>query len=298
MAEEYRMVARLRPECISCVVKQQLEKCPKDASEAVRREYMQSILRVIAEAPETVSAPVLVQQINDIQKRMFGYEQDYTDIKRYFNRMLLEKEPELWERLEQAEDSFRLALQYAMTGNYIDFGAMEKVEEEQLARLLEEAGQNPVEEREYQALKHDMGCAQRVVYITDNCGEIVLDKLLIRRLQKEFPQAAVTVMVRGGAVLNDATMEDAIQVGLTEIAAVTDNGNNIAGTCLEKLSPGAQAALDEADVILAKGQANFETMRKCGRNIYYIFMCKCDLFARGFQVERFTGILVNDKNCV
>lgn len=297
-AKEQKKIVRLRPACISCLVKQQLDNCPEDVPEAIQREYMQRILKVVAEAPETASAPLLVWQINEIRKRMFGYEQDFTEVKRFFNQLMLEKEEELRKRLAQSEDPLKLALQYAMTGNYIDFGALERVEEEQLTSLLEQAGTNPVDEAEYQALRQELGCARRALYITDNCGEIVLDKLLIQQLRKAFPQVTVTVMVRGGAVLNDATMEDAIQVGLTDIAAVVDNGNNIAGTCLEELSPEAMAALDGADVILAKGQANFETLRKCGRNIYYLFMCKCDLFARGFQVERFTGILVHDRHCV
>lgn len=295
---ENLIVERLRPECISCVIKQQLEKCPKDAPEDIRREYMQKVLKVLAEAPKTASAPVVVREINRIQKEMFGFSQDFGEKKRYYNQVMLEKEAAIETRLEQSTDSLKLAIQYAMTGNYIDFGTVNNVDEGQLEQMLEASPQNPIAEKEYAALQQELANAEQVLFITDNCGEIVLDKLLIKQIRKRYPQAEITVMVRGGEVLNDATGMDAEHVGLAELATIIDNGNDIAGTCLEALSEEALTALDKADVILAKGQANFETLRKCGRNIYYIFMCKCDLFARGFGVERFTGMLVNDKNCV
>lgn len=295
---ENLIVERLRPECISCVIKQQLEKCPEDAPEDIRRDYMQRVLKVLAEAPKTASAPVVVREINRIQMEMFGFTQDFREKKRHYNQVMLEKEADIWERLEQSTDALKFAIQYAMTGNYIDFGTVNNVDEGQLAQMLDAAGENPIDAQEYAALQQDLSKAEKVLFITDNCGEIVLDKLLIRQIKKKYPQVDITVMVRGGEVLNDATRMDAECVGLAELVNVIDNGNDIAGTCLEALSEEAFNALNNADVILAKGQANFETLRKCGRNIYYIFMCKCDLFARGFQVERFTGILVNDKNCV
>ena len=76
------------------------------------------------------------------------------------------------------------------------------------------------------------------------------------------------------------------------------NGNDIAGTCLSRLSEEALKYLDEADLILSKGQANFETLRGCGKNIYYIFLCKCDMFANRFGVEKYTGMFLNDKDYI
>ncbi len=292
------MTTRLRPECITCLLNQNLRNYPADVPTDKKLEYMQRLLKLVAEAPKHTSAPVLVRSINAIQKEMFGYEKDFTEIKRYFNRLMLEKEEDIRQKLQQAEDPLLRAIQYAMTGNYIDFGTLNQVKEDDLDLFLSEVEANPVNEREYVALKRDLKDAGNILYITDNCGEIVLDKLLIEELKRQYPQAEVVVMVRGGAVLNDATMEDAKQVGLTEMVRVIDNGSNIAGTCIEELPTRAKVALDGADVIFSKGQANFETLRKCGKNVYYIFMCKCEMFAREFHVPKFTGMLVNDKNCV
>ena len=140
-----------------------------------------------------------------------------------------------------------------------------------MTELLNDADRFVIDEKQYDELTDDLRKAKKMVYLTDNCGEIVMDKLLIREIQKKYPDLQVTVLVRGAEVINDATMEDAVQVGLTEVAKVISNGSDIAGTWLEEISEEAKEALEEADVILSKGQGNFETLRKCGMNIYYIF---------------------------
>lgn len=290
------MPQRLRPECITCLLKQNLEAFPENATTDMKLEYMQRVLKLLAEAPKDFGAPVLVRNINDIQKEMFGFEKDFSEIKRYFNQVMLEKEAEIAENIQGAQKPLERAIQYTMVGNYIDFGTMNNVNENQLDTLLNEVEGYRVNSTEYAALKEDLTSAQSIVYITDNCGEIVLDKLFIKEIQRQFPKVKVTALVRGGAVLNDATMEDAVQVGLAEMTRVIGSGSNIAGTCLEMLSEEARQEIEQADVILAKGQANFETLRMCGMNIYYIFMCKCEMFAKEFQVPKFTGILVNDRH--
>ena len=287
---------RLNPGCISCLLKSRLEDFPEDTPHEMQIEYMQRVLKAKSESPKSVGAPVIVRTIYQIQKEMFGYNKDFTHVKSHFNELMLEKAPSVREKLNQSEDSLKLAIQYAMTGNYIDFGAMNNVDEEQLDQLLDQASGNHVDEKEYASLKADIEKARSIVYLTDNCGEIVMDKLLIEEIKKQNPNAQITAIVRGKPVLNDATMEDAIQVGLTELVNVIGNGSEIAGTYLEEISEEAKNAIDCADVIFAKGQGNFETLRMCGKNIYYIFMCKCEMFAKRFQVPKYYGMLINDKN--
>jgi len=288
---------RLHPECISCLLKKQLDNFPEGTPPEKKLLCLQKILGMIAEAPPTTSAPVLVRSIDRIRAELFGAPQDYTEVKRHFNAVMLRKAPAIAKKIAQAEDPLLLALQYAMSGNYIDFGAMQNVEEEKLDALLDRSGTIPVKVEAYQALCSDLLRAKSIVYLTDNCGEIVMDKLLLQEIHRQNPEAVLTAIVRGAPVLNDATLEDAQQIGLSDTASVMDNGSDIAGTCLEEISPEALQAIDAADVILAKGQANFETLRGCGRNIHYLFLCKCSLFAGRFQVPQFTGMLIHDKDC-
>lgn len=294
--ENEKKPMRMRPECISCVIKNKIEMVPESISAEEKLTYMQRVLKTLAELPTYHSAPVAVRNIYQVQKEMFGFEENYSEIKRHFNQLMMKKEPKLQENLQNADDRLKLAIQYAMTGNYIDFGAMNHVDEGALEHFFEEAENNPVNEQEYIALKKELMQAKKIVYLHDNCGEIVVDKLLIQEIKTLNPNAEITSVVRGYDVVNDATIEDAEQIGLSKMVDVIGNGSDVGGTCLEEISDEAREIIDSADVIIAKGQGNFETLQKCGKNIYYIFMCKCEMFANRFQVPKYCGMLINDKN--
>ncbi len=287
---------RLNPACISCLLKSRLEDFPEGTSRAQQIEYMQRVLNAISEAPKTVGAPTIVYSINQIQKDIFGFTKNFSHVKHYFNELMLRKMSVMKEQLANSSDSLKLAIQYAMVGNYIDFGAMNSVDEEKLQKFLDTAAENPVDEAEYDNFKTDLKNAVKIVFLTDNCGEIVTDRVLLEEIQKQNPAVKITVIVRGMEVLNDATMDDAIQVGLTENFEVIGNGSGVAGTDFTMISEEARSKLDEADLIVAKGQGNFETMQMCRKNVYYIFMCKCMMFAKRFQVPQFYGMFINDKN--
>lgn len=286
---------RLNPECIPCIINKQIGCYPKEVSKSSAIEYMQRVLKVIADAPKTISAPEIIHEIYAIQKEMFGYTRDYSDIKRHFNKLMSDLEPEIRSAINHASDTLKAAIQYAMMGNYIDFAAMENVNEQKLRKFLDAAQDNPLNTTAFENLKKDLSEAKALVYLTDNCGEIVLDKVLISVIKKQYPGLDITVIVRGAPAINDATMEDAIQIGLTDVVPVIGNGSDIAGTCLNKISAEAGKLINTADVLIAKGQANYETLQKCGNNIFYIFMCKCELFAQRFQVPLYHGILANEK---
>ena len=290
-------VRRLHPECISCMTKVHLDKCPKDMPEEIKVEYMQRVLKIIAEAPAKYGAPVIVRTIQQLQVEMLGIKQEYAQIKQHYNTIMMQYEEQVLEHMAKSEDPIKTGIQYAMIGNYIDFGARITVTEEHLTELLNEPDRYVINEKQYKELTTDLENAKKLVYLTDNCGEIVMDKLLIQQIKNKYPNLELTVMVRGAEVVNDATMEDAKQVGICDLVEVMPNGSDIAGTWMEEISEEAKNVLDEADVIISKGQGNFETLRKCGRNIYYIFLCKCDLFANTFQVPKLTGMLINEKYC-
>ena len=289
---------RLNAECINCMLKRYLSRIPEQLSEEERLDYIQMICKRIGEASKEEGAPVLVQAIKQELKIRYDVQEDYSEEKHYFNQIMLQREQAIEETVEISDNPLMMALQYSMTGNYIDFGSMNVVDEEYLEKLLKTVEERPVSSQIYNNMCDDLSKANRLVFITDNCGEIVLDKVLIKTIQDQYPHVKITVMVRGGETLNDATMKDAEEVGMTELVNVIHNGNDIAGTCLNKLSEDALRYMDEADLIISKGQANFETLRGCGRNIYYIFLCKCDMFANRFGVEKYTGMFLNDKDYI
>ena len=294
MTELNDQVVRLNSECIKCLLNKYLNNPPTEADEETRVRYFQKVLELISKATPETSAPEIVAQVSLVQKEIFGKEDDYTELKKYYNNLMLGLESELAENIDKAQDGLRLAVNYAMLGNYIDFGAMDSVDENKLKELLSDASGIKYDEIEFQNMKKDLKSAKKAVFLTDNCGEIALDKLLISKILKDNPDLELDIIVRGSPVLNDATTDDAKQVGLDKIATLSDNGSDIAGTCLDKISDRAKAIIDSADVIIAKGQGNFETMRYCKKNVYYMFLCKCQLFADRHQVPRFTPMLLND----
>lgn len=286
---------RLEPDCVACLVTKQIKNYPESASASQRLEYMRALLRLAADASETESAPEVMDKISRLQADMFGAPADYSGVKRHFNDVMLKVEERLRDKLSISSDPLKLAVQLAMTGNYIDFAAMINVNEEKLGELLENADTIDIPDSVLNELRVSLEKAEKLVYLTDNCGEIVLDKLLISVISRLYPEISITAIVRGFPVINDATMEDAVQTGLCDTVCVIDNGSGVAGTCLDGISENARAAIDNADLIISKGQGNFETLRGCGLNIFYIFMCKCSMFAKRFNAPVLTGILVNDR---
>ena len=204
-------------------------------------------------------------------------------------------EDSLEEKIRHSDDPLETALLYARIGNYIDFAALSDVNSDTVLALLEEDNKDPLDTQEYLHFRKDLDSASRLVYLTDNCGEVVLDKLVIKILKELYPELDITVIVRGFPAINDATFDDARDIGLTEITRVIGNGNDVGGTWLPHISDEAREMLETADLIIAKGQGNYETLHDCGLNIYYLFLCKCEWFQYQFKARPLQGMFINER---
>lgn len=289
------MKTRWNSYCTQCLLKKHLTNYPDTATEEERLTYIRRLFSILTDIAPGESSPVVVNRILTLQKEMFDQFVDYTDIKKHFNQLMLEQEDWIYADISSAPDPIRRAVQYVMKGNYIDFGVLSDVNSEKLMELLSQAKDQAIDDQIFEELMQDLTSAKNMVLLTDNCGEIVLDKLLIRTIMSQFPDLQIHVIVRGGHALNDATMEDACQVGLPDLVEVIGNGTCLQGTYLPDISKEARDLLEQADVILSKGQGNFESLQYCGLNIYYLFLCKCDLFTKRFHTHLYNGILTNDR---
>lgn len=281
---------------MACLVERQREAIQKEQDEIYKSKYMKDVLKLIGEAKEEETAPVVIAKINQLHQKYFHKAYSFEALKRNYNQMLLEKAEAIEEQINQSETPLKRAILLARAGNYIDFGAMGSVDDQKLEVLLNEGKNETLEAKTYAQFESELTKAQSLVYLTDNCGEIVLDKLLIKQLQKYNPSLNVTMIVRGKPVLNDATIEDAQMVGLTKLVKVIPNGTEIAGTDLKSISAEARSAILSADLLLSKGQGNFETLHGCGLNIYYMFLCKCDWFVKRFQLKPLQGVWINERD--
>ena len=289
------MKTRWNSYCTQCLLKKHLTNYPDTATEEERLTYIRRLFSILTDIAPGESSPVVVNRILTLQKEMFDQFVDYTDIKKHFNQLMLEQEDWIYADISSAPDPIRRAVQYVMKGNYIDFGVLSDVNSEKLMELLSQAKDQAIDDQIFEELMQDLTSAKNMVLLTDNCGEIVLDKLLVRTIMSQFPDLQIHVIVRGGHALNDATMEDACQVGLPDLVEVIGNGTCLQGTYLPDISKEARDLLEQADVILSKGQGNFESLQYCGLNIYYLFLCKCDLFTKRFHTHLYDGILTNDR---
>lgn len=218
----------------------------------------------------------------------------YEPIKKMFNDAVLAIEDSLQKRVDQSDSPLELAIKTARAGNYLDVGCVKDIQHEKLLELIDQATTDQLDPQTFAHFTTELSNASSMVYLTDNAGEAVLDKILIRTLKRLYPAVELTVIVRGGLAQSDITMEDAEYIGLTKEAHVISSGVAIPGTALPYLSAEARSYIDKADLILAKGQGNFESLCGCGLNIYYVFLCKCPEFTRMFQLPQFSGCFLRE----
>ncbi len=281
--------------CRDCQLKRNINKYPAGASPEIIEKY-QAGVRDILDSCDGLSTPQVAEKMYDLRRELFGADRDYSEIKRYYNDLMLSLLPYMEQKVREAEEALTMAVRYAMVGNYIDFGAMESVDENVLRAQLDQAADIAIDADVLDLFRKDILTACRMVYFTDNCGEIVTDKLLISVIRKLNPEIEVTVIVRSKDAVNDATIEDARQIRMEEAASrVMGNGNGMPGNVISEMSPEAMDVIENADVMVSKGQGNFEGLSGCGLNIYYLFLCKCEAFMKRFDVPQFTGIMTREK---
>ncbi len=278
---------RISESCAACLYDRQKNKTDNEA-------YLAEIRNLLDHRRADDTSPYMVYLFNKVHERYFGTGADYQDIKRSYNDLVLGMEDRLREQIRGSEDPLARALIMARIGNYIDFGAMNHVDEDEFMSLFADTEMRDDDQKTYESFLKTCERGHRFLLVCDNCGEIVLDKLMIEQLKIRFPHLAVNALVRGKDILNDATAEDAAYTGLDKLAGIVSNGEAIAGTIYDMMPEEARAVLDEADVILAKGQGNYESMSGQGRHIFYEFLCKCDLFTERFHVPRLTGMFVEE----
>ena len=287
---------RLNTFCLCCQINKQASMIDSFPDEKKKLAYMQNVLTRLTNLQEDDSSPSLYTEFQKHFTKIWGIApKDYTELKKEFNQLMMDLEEELMLSIRESADPLERALIYSRIGNYIDFAALSHVKKEELLSLIEEGRQESLDKEEYRHFCEELSSASSLVYLTDNCGEIVLDKLVIRILKERFPKLDIQVIVRGFPAANDATIEDAKMCGLTELVSVIGNGNDVGGTWLPHISKESLSLIKNADVIISKGQGNFETLHGCGLNIYYLFLCKCEWFMRMFQAEKFQGMFVNEN---
>lgn len=277
-------------DCVSCLLKKQLAIAENIQNPEKKKKFMETVEEILQKNLGNESAPYALYELDQLRE---AYDLGKAHFpKEEYNAFALKLEDKIEKKIAKARDPLATALIYSRIGNYIDFGAMDKVNPDDFLKLMEDAQKTPLDDKIYEKFIKDCKKSKTFLLLCDNCGEIVLDKIFIKQLKKRFPHLQIYAMIRGAEVLNDATIDDAEQSGLVNEAVILENGGAIAGTEIRFLKNEAKACFDKAEVIVAKGQGNYESLAGTDKNIYYAFLCKCDHFAKLFGVERFTGMFI------
>ena len=273
-------------ECVPCFARQALDAITEAVEDPARREVLlRRLLREIAEGDWTGSPPAMAQRLHRSIREALGDPDPYRAIKDRMNQMAASLVPAMRTRIENHPDPRESAVRVAIGGNLLDVGAKTQIAAEDLPAHLETIWTQPLRgdlDGFFQAVEQ----AHCILYLADNAGEIFFDKLLIERL----PAEKITLFVRGLPVLNDATVKDAASAGLPEIVPVLGNGSDAPGTILEDCSDEFRGWFDRADLVIAKGQGNYETLSEVDKNIYFLFTVKCPLVSA--QIGEPVGSLV------
>ena len=285
----------MNAQCYICHLKRNTEAARAMAGDAAATAFAKGLMQLYLDAPEEKGSPWFGPGVTALLQKHCGLTEDrFKEEKEMSNRFVLERLDTIRSRIVSAEDPLHAALQMAVLGNYIDFSALKgEVSFERLEEMLAQAENIQLDQSNYDKLRADLAKGKSLLYITDNAGEIGFDRLLAEQIHEKYPNLQITFCVRGGPAANDATREDAAEVGIP--FPVVDNGCTVAGTEPELLPAETKKIFDTADVILSKGQANVETLYGCGLNIYYLFLIKCARFQEYFGKEKLTPMLLCER---
>jgi uncharacterized protein with ATP-grasp and redox domains len=261
-------------DCIPCIVSNFLKLLKTGVlSEDAREPAMRRLLMLLSETNYQQSPPVLGREIHRMIRQELNNPDPYREIKNKFNFMILDMYSDLEQMVIVAKDPFDTAMRLAIAGNVIDFGSQYQLD---VLETINRVINAHLAIDDSQKLKEDLKSAKSLLYIGDNCGEIVLDKLFIEQIKV----ANIYFAVRSGPVINDITIDDTLMVGMDKIAKIITTGDNAPGAVWESTSNEFKHVFKNADVIISKGQGNLEGLIDVPGNIYFLFVSKCDLIAR------------------
>jgi len=272
-------------ECIPCFFKQALDaSILAGADENKQKIIIDEVSRAIPNFSLTDSPPEMGKVIHGLVRKISGVKDPYKEIKINSNISALKLYPELKHEINNSKESLLTAIKLSIVGNIIDYGAKSTINiEKEIEQLFQgNFTTNQVNNSitfKYNQFKEALNEVDNIIYLADNAGEVVFDRLLIEELVEKLNKNVIYV-VKGHPVINDALIEDAIFCGINHSARIISNGSNAPGTILKDCSPEMEKLYQNADFIISKGQGNYESLSEEDRPIFFLFRAKCPVIAK------------------
>jgi len=269
-------------DCIPCFVRQALDSARLATNDKqIHEQVIREVLRLASDLDMSQSPPAIGREIHRLIRKLIDNNDPYRELKQRHNRLALKMYADLEERVRTSDDPLETAVRLAIAGNIIDLGVKTSIEECEIEGTIRDCLTADFNNQQIKDFRNAVSRAGKILYLADNAGEIVFDRLLIEQL----PVQRVAVVVKGEPVINDATIKDAKTAGLTDIVEVIDNGSDAPGTILESCSEAFRDRFEDADLIIAKGQGNYETLSDLDKNIFFLLKAKCPVIAGDLGCE-------------
>lgn len=272
-------------DCIPCFFRQALEASKlAGADPRTRRRVANQLAKLLPSFPLASSPPEMGRIIYRMVRKITGRNDPYARIKHESNRKALKLYPRLQKKILRSRDRLGMAVRLAIAGNIIDYGVKNSLNvERELKNLLRSEGRAIRYENkkfyQYAWFKKAVAKAGSVLYLADNAGETVFDRLLMEEMMREDPRKKIFYAVKAGPTINDALEEDARFCGIHRIATVVTNGLAAPGTILKSCARDFLRLFRKADMVIGKGQGNFESLSDAPRQVFFLFMAKCPVVA-------------------
>lgn len=268
---------KLYLDCYPCVLRQTLQVFRSASiSENKQIGIIGKVMVLLQEADPSAPPPEIVARMHTLIRELTNCEDPYQELKRSSTKNALLLYPELRDKISMAKDPFDTAVRLCIAGNIIDFGVSNDID---LQVVIQRVLTQPYAIDHTSALKNEISNANSTLFLADNAGETVFDRLLIERINKK-----VLYAVKDAPVLNDATAEDAVSAGVDTVAEVISCGARSPGVILSRCSEEFIKIYNQADVIIAKGQGNYEALSGEKKNIFFLLQTKCSVLARNLRV--------------
>jgi damage-control phosphatase, subfamily I len=277
-------------ECIRCI-ERQIESAAALATSnpSIRKSVVEGALEVLKSCDATKPPPYTGERVHRAIRAISGNTDPYKLVKQKYNELALSRIDEFRNIVAESRDPFRTAVLMAIAGNRIDLAIGESFDlEDTIGHVIKAPlGIDRVED-----LRARLSRTQKLLFIADNAGETVFDRVLIEQLPSGIE---VSYAVRGGPILNDALIEDALFAGLDTVATVISTGSNAPGAILEECNKGFVDIFEQADLVISKGMGNFESLTgRTKRDVFYLLLVKCDLVARHLNCPKGSAAVLRE----
>jgi uncharacterized protein with ATP-grasp and redox domains len=264
-------------DCYPCFLRQALDAARMaGAGEEQQKAVLDCVLDLLGQITLSGTPSEIVDQVHRVVRREVGDGDPYRASKEASTREAVALYPRLKALLAEADDPLEVAVRLSIAGNIIDLAAAQEYD---LWDTVERVLAQPFAIGDGAAFREALSRAGQVLYLADNAGETVFDRVLIETLD-----ISVLYAVKGGPVINDATWEDALAAGVTGVATVVSTGLDAPGAILDRCSEEFQRLYGEAELVISKGQANYETLSEEGPEVFFLLQAKCPVIARDLGV--------------